>query len=185
MYNTMIEKLHHGHQDAVRPAAGVNPTEMNALTEWQRSARLQGGVSADGKVHDLSADLPDDQQPGILRKRLDAGIAGDGVPAPENAGNGVQFEHPKREVTTRARGLGAQSRQTARDGAVGSFCFCAVTDGIAIPSTHIEHMGKDTAAHPAMGSPGCVRQSAKAGETGGGEQYGSQNRPQTGERTSC
>ena len=122
---------------------------------------------------------------GFLRKRLDAGIAGDGVPAPENAGNGVQFEHPKREVTTRARGLGAQSRQTARDGAVGSFCFCAVTDGIAIPSTHIEYMGKDTAAHPAMGSPGCVRQSAKAGETGGGEQYGSQNRPQTGERTSC
>ena len=125
------------------------------------------------------------EQPGILRKRLDAGIAGDGVPAPENAGNGVQFEHRQREVTTRARGLGAQSRQTARDGAVGSFCFCAVTDGIAIPSTHIEHMGKDTAAHPAMGSPGCVRQSAKAGETGGGEQYGSQNRPQTGERTSC
>ncbi|MEF2691682.1 hypothetical protein [Butyricicoccus sp. OF10-2] len=48
-----------------------------------------------------------------------------------------------------------------------------MTDGIAIPSTHIEYMGKDTAAHPAMGSPGCVRQSAKAGETGGGEQYGS------------
>ena len=74
------------------------------------SARPQGGVSADGKAHDLSADLPEDQQPGILRKRMETCRAGDGMPAPENAGRGVQIEHRECEMNMRGVAQGVERR---------------------------------------------------------------------------